>query len=137
MQCTPKKGNDKNASTICTTSPAFFSDYTKVIIVGGWSEEAPSIADVEVLDTASAVNSCDFLPDYPEDIAAHAAALYNGKILACGGVNYNTDTYSSECNSYDPETNAWIQFAERWMCHELILDPQLSGTYGLFQEVSL
>ncbi len=82
------------------------TEYSKVMVIGGFNEEVTYLKDVDVLDLATSDNNCDHVRDLPISVYGNDATYYNGQVLACGG--FNSD-YQDDCFIYNPQSNSWDQ----------------------------
>ena len=85
------------------------ADYTKILVVGGYSNNAGSFLDtVEAIDLESDSQNCAPVANYPVPIAFGVGAMVNGRPRVCGGHNSEVVAFS-DCYEYLYETNQWQQ----------------------------
>ena len=103
-------GNRKGLVVSCyaVVSGYYFtllSDYTKILVIGGYSDELGGIYldTVEVIDLSSDTSNCAPVANYPIPIGFGVGAIINGRPRVCGGDSPATDS----CYQYLYETNQW------------------------------
>ena len=88
----------------------FFSDLTKLLIVGGEiSDEATS--EVEVVDVSGDLVDCDNLVDFPFDIEEASSFNLDGNVVVCGGYGKNNSAnyvLYQDCYTYNNGSWDWF-----------------------------
>ncbi len=82
------------------TSYFTISDYTKLMVIGGYNRG--TLNTVEVVNLDDPIATCDLVANYPTVIEQLTVGLVNGVVKACGGCN------TDNCYDYHPLNNRWV-----------------------------
>ena len=83
----------------------WFSDFTKIIIIGGYDNDDSSLDSVEVVDLSSNVNDCVGISNFPTTIRLGGGSFLNDKPRVCGGIEDGDET--ENCREFDSDSNSW------------------------------
>ncbi len=74
---------------------------TKVLIIGGYNDDAESYLDsTEAIDLSAEVSSCESISNYPFSGYSFAGTLLAGVPTVCGGYKASTGSSTTACNQY-------------------------------------
>ncbi len=89
-----------------------FADFTKILVVGGYSDNTVEYFDsVEVFDLTSEVQSCAAPANYPFPVHLMVGTLFDGMPLICGGHDATEPEprlYTNKCYQYRHSDNSWL-----------------------------
>ncbi len=108
-QCGERKGNWHSMHiTLCKRALIFLTDFTKIMVVGGFSDDlASELNNVEVLDLDSDNSGCDSIANYPMPTDSMVGVVMDGAPFLCGGFVPEIGDGTDECYTYNYETLSW------------------------------
>lgn len=88
-----------------------FSDYTKILIIGGYvgGSTLSVIDDVEVLDLSDGTSQCVDVANIPARVEYVEGALLDGVPKVCGGYNADVGANTDVCYEYNSGQNTWSE----------------------------
>ncbi len=108
-------------------------DYSKLVVIGGYSRTNYYLNRVEVFDLEDATKTCDPLSSYPQGTHGAVAEVMEdqegaGIIKSCGGVQGSLPM--GKCFDYHPANDTWVE-------NDSLLSPRYRPGHSLIGDVWL